>query len=85
VLGWRFASGRAEDGWQVEDVSPMLGVSGGHELATTVPMYKVADIHRAVGLVRDAGGTATAPESQPYGVTSTCTDDQGTRFYLRQL
>ena len=85
VLGWRFAPGRVDDGWQVEDVSPMLGISGGHERATTVPMYRVDDIETAVVLVRGAGGTASAPEVQPYGTTSTCTDDQGTRFYLGQL
>ena len=40
---------------------------------------------RVVRAVRAAGGTATDPEQQPYGRTSTCTDDQGTRFYLGEL
>jgi predicted enzyme related to lactoylglutathione lyase len=82
VLGWRFAPGRVEDGWQVADVTPLVGVSGGHLAATTVPMYKVDDIAAAVTRVRSAGGTATDPEVQPYGISSTCSDDQGTRFYL---
>jgi uncharacterized glyoxalase superfamily protein PhnB len=85
VLGWRFNPGSVEDGWQVEDVSPMVGISGGHQVATTVPMYQVDDIATAVEVVRGAGGIATTPEVQPYGITSTCTDDQGTRFYLGQL
>lgn len=85
VLGWRFAPGSVEDGWQVENVSPMVGVSGGHDLATTVPMYEVDNIDVAVERVRAAGGSATPPEVQPYGTTSTCTDDQGTRFYLGQF
>jgi predicted enzyme related to lactoylglutathione lyase len=85
VLGWRFFGGRVADGWQVDDVVPMVGISGGHQSATTVPMYRVADIAAAVGIVRAAGGTATVPESQPYGVTAACTDDQGVRFYLGQL
>jgi uncharacterized glyoxalase superfamily protein PhnB len=85
VLGWRFAPGRVDDGWQVEDVAPMVGVSGGHDQATTVPMYAVDNIDIAVEQVRAAGGTATSPEFQPYGTTSTCTDDQGTRFYLGQF
>lgn len=63
----------------------MVGISGGHELVTTVPMYQVADIASAVERIRRAGGTATEPEVQPYGITSTCTDDQGTRFYLGEL
>ncbi len=85
VLGWRFAPGSVDDGWQVQDVAPMVGISGGHELVTTVPMYQVADIASAVERIRRAGGTATEPEVQPYGITSTCTDDQGTRFYLGEL
>lgn len=82
VLGWRFEPGQATDGWQVSDVVPMLGISGGHDSATTVPMYRVDDIAAAVDRVRARGGTASDPEHRPYGATSTCADDQGTRFYL---
>jgi predicted enzyme related to lactoylglutathione lyase len=85
VLGWRFSGGRVTDGWQVDDVAPMVGMSGGHPTATTVPMYRVDDIAASVEVVRDAGGMATDPEAQPYGITATCTDDQGARFYLGQL
>lgn len=85
VFGWRFSPGRAGDGWQVNDVAPMVGISGGHEQAVTVPMYRVVDIDEAVRLVRQRGGSATDPEAQPYGISSACTDDQGTRFYLGQL
>jgi len=85
VLGWRFMPGSVDDGWQVEDVSPMVGVSGGHDHATTIPLYEVDNIDVAVEQVRAAGGTATPPEVQPYGTTSTCTDDQDTRFYLGQF
>jgi predicted enzyme related to lactoylglutathione lyase len=35
VLVWRFAAGRVTDGWQVLDVVPMIGLSGGHDVATT--------------------------------------------------
>jgi predicted enzyme related to lactoylglutathione lyase len=48
-------------------------------------MWRVDDIDRAVVAVRDNGGTATDPERQPYGVTSSCADDQGMRFYLGQM
>jgi predicted enzyme related to lactoylglutathione lyase len=84
-LGWRYSMGRAVDGWHVDDVLPMVGLSGGHEQATTVPMYVVDDIEDAVRAVRHAGGSATQPEAQPYGITATCSDDQGTRFYLGQF
>ena len=85
VLGWRFAPGRVADGWQVEGTTPMAGLSGGHVEATTVPMWRVADLRAAVGRVRAAGGTATEPRQEPYGLTADCTDDQGTRFYLGQF
>lgn len=85
VLGWRFEPGRVPDGWQVVGPSPAVGIAGRHPVPTIVPMYRVADIDAAVGRVQAGGGTATSPEPQPYGITATCTDDQGTRFYLGQL
>jgi len=85
VLGWRFSPGRVDDGWQVDDVRPGTGISGGHASATVVPMYLVDDIGSAVQRVRAAGGTASEPRRQPYGVTSDCVDDQGTRFHLGEL
>lgn len=84
VLGWRFSSGRVPDGWGVDGVVPMSGMQGGHDVATVVPMYLVDDVSAAVGRVRAAGGSATEPERQPYGLSADCVDDQGTRFYLFQ-
>jgi predicted enzyme related to lactoylglutathione lyase len=85
VLGWRTSPGRVDDGWQVDGVRPGTGLHGGHSRATAVPLYRVDDIESAVQRVRDAGGTASDPERQPYGVTSNCVDDQGTRFSLGEL
>ena len=85
VLGWQFSPGRVEDGWGVDDIMPMTGLGGGRAQATGVPMYRVDDIEAAVSRVRAAGGTATEAESQPYGITAECVDDQGTRFYLGQV
>jgi predicted enzyme related to lactoylglutathione lyase len=85
VLGWEFTPGRVDDGWQVDDSAPMVGLHGGHPQVTVVPMYRVDDIGEAVEQVRGAGGTSTDPEVQPYGISAECADDQGTRFYLGQL
>lgn len=85
VLGWRFSPGHVEDGWQVDSVTPLVGISSGHDRPAGVPMYRVADIAAAVERVRAAGGTATDPDVQPYGITAECVDDQGTRFYVGQL
>ena len=52
---------------------------------TTGPMYRVDDIAAAVEEVPGAGSTATDPQTVLYGISSTCTDDQGTRFFLGQL
>ena len=85
VLGWRFSPGHVEDGWQVDDVDPLVGISSGHDRPAGVPMYRVDDIASAVERVRVAGGTATVPEVEPYGTISACVDDQGTRFYLGEM
>jgi predicted enzyme related to lactoylglutathione lyase len=85
VLGWRSRPGRSPGGWQVEGTTPMIGVSGGHDAATMVPVWQVADVPAAVARVRAAGGTATEPHREPYGLIAECTDDQGTRFSLVQV
>ena len=77
VLGWRAGE---RDG-DPSDVHPMVGVAG-DRLVRVVPMWKVDDVPAAVERVRAAGGAAEQPESRPYGVTATCTDDQGMTFYL---
>jgi predicted enzyme related to lactoylglutathione lyase len=81
----QFSPGRVSDGWNVAEVVPMSGLSGGHQRATLVPMFRVDDIAAAVERVRAQGGEATDPDVQPYGVTSTCKDDQGLPFYLGQF
>ncbi|MGI5415264.1 VOC family protein [Actinomadura luteofluorescens] len=88
VLNWEFAPGHTPGGWSVRlggtEVRPMTGMYGGADRPAVIPMYTVDDIEPAVARVREAGGTATAPARQPYGITSECTDDQGSRFYLGQ-
>jgi predicted enzyme related to lactoylglutathione lyase len=85
VLGWTFADGHANDGWQIEDVAPMGGIGGGRSEQVTAPMWLVDDVEAAAARVRAAGGTATEVAQRPYGLESECTDDQGTHFYLGQL
>lgn len=82
VLGWQIVHGRVEDGWQVQGTAPMIGLSGGHERGTTVPVWMVLNVADAVATVRACGGSATDPHPEPYGVVSECVDDQGLRFSL---
>jgi predicted enzyme related to lactoylglutathione lyase len=85
VLGWSFEPGHAEDGWQVPAAVPMCGLHGGHAETTVLPMYAVRDLAAAVEEARALGGRATDPTRHPYGLTSDCEDDQGTRFYLIEV
>jgi predicted enzyme related to lactoylglutathione lyase len=85
VLGWTFNPGRIADGWEVVAAAPMTGLSGGHDHASAVPMWRVDDVARTIAAIRANGGTATDPERQPYGITSEGADDQGSRFYLGEL
>ncbi len=85
VFGWEFTPGRIADGWNVVGPAPMSGMSGGHAEASLVPMYRVDDVAAAVERVRAAGGTATEPDQQAYGISSECTDDSGLPFWLGQL
>lgn len=85
VFGWTFTPGRIEDGWGVQGPAPMTGMSGGHAQPSIVPMYRVDDVTAAVERVRAAGGTASDPEPQAYGISSECLDDQGLRFWLGQI
>jgi predicted enzyme related to lactoylglutathione lyase len=86
MLFWSFEPGRVDDGWGIQDTHPMAGVAGGSDRNVMVPMWTVADVDVAVGLVREAGGTVVEePSQQPYGRSALCTDDQGSRFYLGQF
>lgn len=85
VLDVRFEPGHAPDSWNVPDIAPMSGVVGGATQAAVVPNFRVDDIHAAVERVRAAGGTATEPRHERYGIRAECADDQGVRFHLDQL
>lgn len=85
LFGWRFTAGSVPGGRQVSGPIPMVGLWGGAGRQTVTLMFLVDDIAGAVQRVRNAGGTATDPEEQPYGITSDCVDNQGTVFNLGQL
>ena len=85
VFDIRFEPGRTPDGWNLPDVAPMSGVAGGAARTTVVPMFRVDDIQAAVERVRAAGGTASEPRHEGYGIRAECADDQGVRFHLGQL
>lgn len=86
VLGWQFSPGHAPRSWGAE--GPGLvgsGIAGGQSYAGWKVMYAVDDITAALGRVRDAGGQAGEPDTQPYGVTADCVDNQGVEFWLWEI
>ncbi len=86
VLGWTFHGGRIDDGWEVDDGRPQVGIAGGANTSVAVPMWVTDDVAAAVERVRAAGGgVLEEPRTAPYGVSARCTDDQGAEFYLGQL
>jgi predicted enzyme related to lactoylglutathione lyase len=85
LFGWEFTPGTVPHGLNVEGPRPMTGMWGGTGRPVVDLMFRVADIEVAVRRVRDAGGIASDPDRQPYGITANCTDDQGMRFTLGQL
>ncbi|EON31163.1 glyoxalase/ bleomycin resistance protein/ dioxygenase [Gordonia terrae C-6] len=86
VLGWTFHGGRVDDGWEVDDSRPQIGLAGGADRPVAVPMWTTDDVVAAVERVRAAGGTVLEePSTAPYGVSARCADDQGGQFYLGQL
>jgi uncharacterized glyoxalase superfamily protein PhnB len=82
VLGWSFAPGSVEQGWQVEGTTPMAGLWGAQEQPAVLLCYRVRSVDDAVARVRAGGGRAEEPASRPYGRMADCVDDQGLRFQL---
>ena len=71
VLGWRFAPGRVDDGWQVEGVRPTI-----RHARRPGPCHGGPDVPggghrggRGAG-PRGRGGPPPTPERQPYGTTA---------------
>ena len=84
VLGWRFAPGSVERGWNIEGTSPPMGLWGGASASQVQLCYAVEDIDATVVEVVRRGGRAQPPQEQSYGVLAECTDDQGVDFQLWQ-
>ena len=84
VFGWDFTAGNWPDGWNVLEPLPMTGMARGRGRAGNLPVYQVDDVEAATQRVRDAGGTASAPDRRPYGTMSDCASPDGVTFSLWQ-
>jgi predicted enzyme related to lactoylglutathione lyase len=85
VLGRQFSPGTVEGGWGIEGNGLEGGLWGGpgRQVGWKL-MYAVDDLLSALERVRTQGGQAGEPESQPYGITAECVDNQGIEFWLWQ-
>ncbi|GAA1457361.1 VOC family protein [Williamsia maris] len=85
VLGWEFTAGRIDDGWEVDDSRPRIGIAGGAVEYSAVAMWSVDDVDVAVARVVEMGGqVVSGPRREPYATVAECVDDQGVFFYLGQ-
>jgi predicted enzyme related to lactoylglutathione lyase len=90
VLGWRFSPGSSEQGAQVDDVVPMIGLwegeqPGGGRVHGAVLGFRVDDIAAAVTAVRAHGGTVSDPHREPYAMAAEGHDNRGIPFYLHEM
>ncbi|MDQ2721878.1 MAG: VOC family protein [Actinomycetota bacterium] len=79
VLGWELGPHG-----QVGNLSRQIGIDGEHERSTLFCCYAVDDIAEAVHTIRDAGGSAEDPTTEPYGPVSFCAEPAGTPFAVYQ-
>ena len=91
VLGWQFpdpqsqASQPDEPGAHIANISAPPGSLGQAEPGASTRAqlwFVVDDIHAAVAMVRELGGSADEPVLYESGWSAECVDDQGTTFNL---
>ena len=90
VLGWHFSPGNSENGAQVDDIVPMMGLWDGEQptggrVHGAVLGFRVDDIATAVAAVRGHGGTINDPHREAYAMAAEGRDDQGIPFYLHEM
>jgi predicted enzyme related to lactoylglutathione lyase len=79
VLGWTVTGG------QVDGATPATGFFGAAGRPNLFCCYAVDDVPAAVERIQAAGGTASEPHREPYGLVADCTDDQGTDFAVWEI
>jgi predicted enzyme related to lactoylglutathione lyase len=84
VFGWRFNPMSEGGGW-FQAPAMRVGLHGNDPEPQIYVFLEVPELERAMALVREAGGQADAPTSEPgFGRFSICRDPQGIRFGLHQ-
>jgi predicted enzyme related to lactoylglutathione lyase len=80
VFGWEITATHDGRGRRITGRGMHLGMWGGVERPTLMPVWAVPDVEEVVAFVRAAGGTAEEPTDEPFGRAAECVDDQGLPF-----
>jgi uncharacterized protein len=84
VFGWKFHPMGEGGGWFQTPLT-RVGFHGNDPQPQIYVFLEVPDLDQAMALVREAGGEADTPTSEPeFGKFSNCRDPQGIRFGLHQ-
>jgi uncharacterized protein len=85
VFGWSFHPMSQGAGW-FQAPAMRVGLHGNDPQPQIYVFLEVPELERAMALVREAGGEADPPTSEPgFGKFSSCRDPQGIRFGLHQM
>jgi predicted enzyme related to lactoylglutathione lyase len=84
VLGLEYVPDHDSRGRQAVDLTPPQGLWESADRPTLFCSYVVDDAAEAVARVRAAGGQASEPVRQPYGLSADCVDADGVRFAVHQ-
>jgi len=92
LFGWTFSPGPSGgDGGMITTPNVLGGIHGGDAGASPYLFFRVDDIDRAVGKVRELGGSVDGTDIEgdeevqgTYGRFVLCRDDQGSPFGLYQ-
>lgn len=84
LLGWPPADG--DGSGQVDTPTLDIGIHGGDPSSIFEVFFAVDDLEASLAQVGELGGTVNGEihDSGDFGRWAECTDDQGTRFGLRQ-
>jgi predicted enzyme related to lactoylglutathione lyase len=84
VFGWSFHPMSQGAGW-FQAPTMRIGLHGDDPQPQIYVFLEVPELEAAMALVREAGGEADPPTSEPgFGKFSNCRDPQGIRFGLHQ-
>jgi uncharacterized protein len=84
LFGWDFEQSFGPQSAHINNTRLPMGFSTGDATDYRHLYFQVPDLAAAIETLTSLGGRAEAVRDAPTGLSSVCTDDQGTRFSLWQ-